>query len=113
MGFSFLPIGASFVAGAGKTLTGNNKTPMILGSHTFVNKLGEKGWVNDELAPLCVVSRGSDGHLTDESERGDWGREHVLDPVMLSRSTERHFGRTLGVGCGEGRLCRMNYSERE
>jgi hypothetical protein len=25
-------------------------------SHTFVNKLGEKGWINYELAPLCVVS---------------------------------------------------------
>jgi hypothetical protein len=25
-------------------------------SHTFVDKLGEKGWINDELAPPCVVS---------------------------------------------------------
>jgi 2-polyprenyl-3-methyl-5-hydroxy-6-metoxy-1,4-benzoquinol methylase len=40
-------------------------------------------------------------------ERGDWGREHVLDPVMLSRVTRRHFERALDVGCGEGRFCRM------
>src|SRR5215469_17547487 len=26
-------------------------------SHALVNKLGEKGWVDHELAPLCVVSR--------------------------------------------------------
>src|SRR3974390_1396215 len=30
----------------------------LFGSDTFVDKLGEKGRVNDELAPLCVVSRG-------------------------------------------------------
>jgi hypothetical protein len=27
-------------------------------SHTFVNKFGEKGWIDYELAPLCVVSGG-------------------------------------------------------
>src|SRR6516225_10829466 len=26
-------------------------------SHALVDKLGEKGWVDQELAPLCVVSR--------------------------------------------------------
>jgi SAM-dependent methyltransferase len=40
-------------------------------------------------------------------ERGDWGREHVLDPVMVSRITGRSFKRALDVGCGEGRFCRM------
>ena len=40
-------------------------------------------------------------------ERGDWGREHVLDPVMLSRVAAGRFGRALDVGCGEGRFCRM------
>jgi SAM-dependent methyltransferase len=40
-------------------------------------------------------------------ERGDWGRQHVLDPVMLARIAGRHFGRALDVGCGEGRFCRM------
>lgn len=40
-------------------------------------------------------------------ERGDWGREHVLDPVMLSRVAAGGFGRALDVGCGEGRFCRM------
>jgi 2-polyprenyl-3-methyl-5-hydroxy-6-metoxy-1,4-benzoquinol methylase len=39
-------------------------------------------------------------------ERGDWGREHVLDPVMVSRVTGRSFKRALDVGCGEGRFCR-------
>lgn len=40
-------------------------------------------------------------------ERGDWGREHVMDPVMLGRATGRGFERALDVGCGEGRFCRM------
>jgi len=38
---------------------------------------------------------------------GDWGRRHVLDPVMLGRVTGRGFARALDVGCGEGRFCRM------
>ena len=40
-------------------------------------------------------------------ERGDWGREHVLDPVMAARVAAGRFGRALDVGCGEGRFCRM------
>jgi SAM-dependent methyltransferase len=40
-------------------------------------------------------------------ERGDWGREHVLDPVMLGRVGKGRFARALDVGCGEGRFCRM------
>jgi len=40
-------------------------------------------------------------------ERGDWGREHVLDPVMIRRITSRPFKRALDVGCGEGRFCRV------
>lgn len=39
-------------------------------------------------------------------ERGDWRRQHVLDPMMLSRATARRFERALDVGCGEGRFCR-------
>src|SRR3974390_1586455 len=35
-----------------------SRGPGFFGSYTFVNKLGEKGWVDDELAPLCVVSGG-------------------------------------------------------
>jgi len=54
------------------------------------------GW--DQSARAWIHSMG---------ERGDWGREHVLDPVMLSRITGHHFGRALDVGCGEGRFCRM------
>jgi len=45
--------------------------------------------------------------ITSLGERGDWGREHVLDPVMLSRVAGRGFERALDVGCGEGRFCRM------
>jgi len=40
-------------------------------------------------------------------EEGDWGRIHVLDPVMLSRLEGRKFALALDVGCGEGRFCRM------
>jgi SAM-dependent methyltransferase len=40
-------------------------------------------------------------------ERGDWGRQHVLDPVMLSRVSAGRFANALDVGCGEGRFCRM------
>jgi SAM-dependent methyltransferase len=40
-------------------------------------------------------------------ERGDWGREHVLDPAMLSRVDNRGFRSALDVGCGEGRFCRL------
>jgi SAM-dependent methyltransferase len=39
-------------------------------------------------------------------ERGDWAREHVLDPVMLSRVEKRGFRSALDVGCGEGCFCR-------
>jgi SAM-dependent methyltransferase len=39
-------------------------------------------------------------------ERGDWGREHVLDPVMNDRVAGGRFRDALDVGCGEGRFCR-------
>ena len=38
--------------------------------------------------------------------RGDWGREHVLDPVMNDRVASGRFRNALDVGCGEGRFCR-------
>src|SRR5258708_3181134 len=40
-------------------------------------------------------------------ERGDWAREHVLDPAMLGRIAAGRFRNALDVGCGEGRFCRM------
>jgi SAM-dependent methyltransferase len=40
-------------------------------------------------------------------EQGDWGRRHVLDPVLLGRLEGRRFERALDVGCGEGRFCRL------
>jgi SAM-dependent methyltransferase len=57
------------------------------------------GW--EPSAQAWIASMGEGG------ERGDWGREHVLDPVMLSRVAAGQFGRALDVGCGEGRFCRM------
>lgn len=54
------------------------------------------GW--EQSAQAWIASMG---------ERGDWGREHVLDPVMLGRVQGRRFRRALDVGCGEGRFCRM------
>jgi SAM-dependent methyltransferase len=40
-------------------------------------------------------------------ERGDWAREHVLDPVMHARIDAGRFVNALDVGCGEGRFCRV------
>ena len=54
------------------------------------------GW--DDSAEAWIASLG---------ERGDWGREHVLDPAMLARLEGRGFARALDVGCGEGRFCRI------
>ena len=54
------------------------------------------GW--NESAQAWIASIG---------DRGDWSREHVLDPVMLERLAGRHFRNALDVGCGEGRFCRM------
>jgi 2-polyprenyl-3-methyl-5-hydroxy-6-metoxy-1,4-benzoquinol methylase len=39
-------------------------------------------------------------------ERGDWGRERVLDPMMNDRVARGRFQNALDVGCGEGRFCR-------
>lgn len=57
------------------------------------------GWENS--AQAWIDSMGERG------ERGDWGREHVLDPVMMARAADGRFGNALDVGCGEGRFCRM------
>ncbi|MFZ1106708.1 MAG: class I SAM-dependent methyltransferase [Hyphomicrobiaceae bacterium] len=45
--------------------------------------------------------------IADMGERGDFGREHVLDAPMLARIQGRGFATALDVGCGEGRFCRM------
>ena len=54
------------------------------------------GW--EQSAGAWIASMG---------EEGDWGRQHVLDPVMLERVSVGQFERALDVGCGEGRFCRM------
>jgi ubiquinone/menaquinone biosynthesis C-methylase UbiE len=40
-------------------------------------------------------------------ERGDFAREHVLDPAMRERVLSRPYQCALDVGCGEGRFCRF------
>jgi len=54
------------------------------------------GW--DQSAEAWIASIG---------DRGDWAREHILDPAMLARIDLQHFRRGLDIGCGEGRFCRM------
>jgi SAM-dependent methyltransferase len=54
------------------------------------------GW--NESAEAWIASMG---------ERGDWSREHVLDPAMLARIEGRTCRSALDVGCGEGRFCRL------
>ena len=57
----------------------------------------DNGW--ESSAQAWIDSMGERG--------GDWGRQHVLDPVMLARVASGRFGNALDVGCGEGRFCRM------
>lgn len=45
--------------------------------------------------------------IADMGERGDFGREFVLDVPMMERVRGRDFGSALDLGCGEGRFCRM------
>jgi SAM-dependent methyltransferase len=45
--------------------------------------------------------------IADQGEHGDFGRRHVLDPVMLPLALARSPQHVLDVGCGEGRFCRM------
>ncbi|MBX3580669.1 MAG: class I SAM-dependent methyltransferase [Rhizobiaceae bacterium] len=45
--------------------------------------------------------------VTGLGERGDYGREFVLDRPMLARVDAGKFHNALDVGCGEGRFCRM------
>ena len=59
----------------------------------------DNGW--ESSAQAWIDSMGERG------ERGDWGRQHVLDPVMMARVASGQFGNALDVGCGEGRFCRM------
>ena len=56
----------------------------------------DNGWDNSAQAGIDSVG-----------ERGDWGREHVLDPAMLARIDRGQFRNALDVGCGEGRFGRL------
>lgn len=53
------------------------------------------GW--DQSAKAWIALMGT---------RGDFGREHVLDPAMLERVRGRRYQNALDIGCGEGRFCR-------
>jgi SAM-dependent methyltransferase len=59
----------------------------------------DNGW--ESSAQAWIDSMGERG------DRGDWARQHVLDPVMMARVADGKFGNALDVGCGEGRFCRM------
>ncbi len=45
--------------------------------------------------------------IDDLESAQEFGRRHVLDPVMSGRIANRGFSRALDIGCGEGRFCRM------
>lgn len=45
--------------------------------------------------------------VADQGDLGDWSRQFVLDAPMLARVDRKSFARTLDVGCGEGRFCRI------
>jgi SAM-dependent methyltransferase len=54
------------------------------------------GW--NESAAAWIASQG---------DRGDFGREFVLDAPMMERVRAGRYESALDVGCGEGRFCRM------
>jgi 2-polyprenyl-3-methyl-5-hydroxy-6-metoxy-1,4-benzoquinol methylase len=60
-----------------------------------MNSPRDNGW--DASAASWIAHMG---------ERGDWGRQHVLDKVMLERVAMQPYKSMLDVGCGEGRFCR-------
>ena len=45
--------------------------------------------------------------IADMGETGDFGRQHVLDAVLVARLRTLARGAALDVGCGEGRFCRI------
>jgi ubiquinone/menaquinone biosynthesis C-methylase UbiE len=49
--------------------------------------------------------------IADMGERGDFGREFVLDPVLLPLALAAKPRHALDAGCGEGRFCRMLASQ--
>jgi len=59
-------------------------------------KMDESGW-----------KRSAKAWIADMGENGDFGRQHVLDRVMVERLSGLGRGTALDVGCGEGRFCRI------
>lgn len=49
--------------------------------------------------------------IADMGEKGDYGRQHVLDTPLRERLRLLQPGRALDVGCGEGRFCRILKAE--
>jgi SAM-dependent methyltransferase len=60
----------------------------------------------------CGWEASAESWINIVGDRGDWGREHVLDPVMLRRVDNGRQETALDVGCGEGRFCRMLKSRK-
>ncbi len=63
-------------------------------------KTASDGW--NESAAAWIANVG---------DKGDFGRQFVLDGPMLAHIRGRGFSRALDMGCGEGRFCRMMQSE--
>lgn len=61
---------------------------------------------SDAMAANEGWEASAEAWIADMGERGDWGREQVLDPVMIARVKAGAYRRALDVGCGEGRFCR-------
>jgi SAM-dependent methyltransferase len=59
---------------------------------------------------MCAMDNGwqssADAWITDQGEHGDFGRQFVLDPIMLPRALACRPKVALDVGCGEGRFSR-------
>jgi SAM-dependent methyltransferase len=56
----------------------------------------DNGW--DRSASAWIASMG---------DRGDWGREFVLDAPMRAEAVKSAPQLAIDIGCGEGRFCRM------
>lgn len=58
-------------------------------------------------APDNGWAASADAWIADLDSPFEFGRRHVLDPVMEAAVAGRGFIRALDVGCGEGRFCRL------
>ena len=47
-----------------------------------------------------------------QGEHGDWGRQNILDPILLTRIKNYSFNNAIDIGCGEGRFCRLMNNQK-